>query len=392
MRIGVDACCWSNRRGFGRFTRELLRAMVRSDAANDYVFFVDKSTADECTLPEEVETIVVSTRAAPTDAASAAGRRSLEDVLAFSREVLKHDLQLFFFPAVYSYFPVFNRAKIIVTLHDVIAERHPDLVFPNSRLQFYWNLKRKIALRQADLILTVSENSKRELVTFLGLPERRIRSISEAADPVFTVLPRNGEMQEMLRRYKIEPSTRFLLYVGGISPHKNLDALIAAFRELSTDPCFADLKLVLVGDYRDDPFLSAYHSLKRQIRSAALEDRVIFTGFVPDQDLALLYNAAALFVLPSLEEGFGLPVIEAMACGAPVVSSDRGSLPEVLGDAGRFFDPQDTGMLTGILKQVLTDDALRTEMRSKGLQRTPQFTWAKAANDTLAVFEEARRL
>src|SRR6266508_1305912 len=129
MRIGVDACCWSNRRGFGRFTRELLRAIVANDPNNEYLFFVDRETAVSCELPEDVEKVVAPTTVSPMNAASATGRRSLQDIWCLSRQVLRHDVDLFFFPAVYSYFPILNRAKIIVTLHEVIPERHPELVF-----------------------------------------------------------------------------------------------------------------------------------------------------------------------------------------------------------------------------------------------------------------------
>ncbi|MBA3255754.1 MAG: glycosyltransferase family 4 protein [Pyrinomonadaceae bacterium] len=388
MRIGVDACCWSNRRGFGRFTRELLEAMLAIDKKNEYLFFVDKDTAAGDGMPETVRTIVAPTLVSPTEAASAEGRRSLRDVWALSRQVMKHRLDLFFFPAVYSYFPIFNRTKIVVTIHDVIADHHPDLVFPNRKLKLFWKLKQNVAIRQADLILTVSENAKQQIIEYFRLPESRVRAISEAARPVFVVLPQDKEMVSVLRRYSLDSGKRFLLYVGGISPHKNLQALVGAFHQLISDSRFADVRLMLVGDYKDDSFFSAYWPLKNYIDQLHLDERVIFTGFIADKDLAYLYNAAALMVLPSLEEGFGLPAIEAMACGTPVVSSDRGSLPEVLGEAGRFFDPLDTRMMADTLKRVLSESDLRKEMREAGLSRAQQFTWNKAAKDTLSIFNE----
>ncbi len=388
MRIGVDACCWSNKRGFGRFTRELLEAMLAIDKRNEYLFFLDKDTAASDEMPERVKTIVAPTLVSPTEAASAEGRRSLRDIWALSRQVMKHRLDLFFFPAVYSYFPIFNRTKIVVTIHDVIADHHPELVFPNRKLKLFWKLKQNAAIRQADLILTVSENAKQQIIEYFKLPERRVRAISEAARPVFTVLPPDEEMMRVLRRYSLDSDQRFLLYVGGISPHKNLQALVSAFHQLTSDSRFADVRLVLVGDYQNDSFFSAYSSLKNYIDQLHLGERVVFTGFIADHELAYLYNAATLMVLPSLEEGFGLPAIEAMACGTPVVSSDRGSLPEVLGEAGRFFDPLNTHMMTDALQRVLSESALRKEMRDAGLIRAQQFTWNKAAQDTLSIFDE----
>jgi glycosyltransferase involved in cell wall biosynthesis len=388
VRIGIDACCWANRRGFGRFTRELLQALVASDRKNEYLFFVDQQTARDCELPGSVRKIVVQTEVSPTQAASASGRRSLGDLWSLSREVFRHRLNLFFFPAVYSYFPIVNRTKVVVTLHDAIAEHYPDLVFSNRKLRTFWNLKRELAIRQADLIVTVSEYSRQQLIKRLGLSEKRVRAISEAPHSTFRLLPETAAVMKSLGKYQLSSGMQFMLYVGGISPHKNLNALVSAFQRMLSDPLFENVKLVLVGDYNEDSFLSAYDSVRRQVAKSGLEDKVIFTGFVSDEDLAVLYNAATLFVLPSFEEGFGLPAIEAMACGTPVVCSNRGPMPELLGDAGRFFDPTDVQMMTDVLKSVFADGALRKRMRESALKRAPQFSWGNVAMDTLRIFEE----
>ncbi|MDQ3711032.1 MAG: glycosyltransferase, partial [Acidobacteriota bacterium] len=194
MRIGVDACTWNNRRGFGRFTRELLEAVLADDKKNEYLFFVDSESAVSDELPANVKTIIAHTQVSPIEAASASGRRSVKDLWSMSREVLRHKIDLFFFPAVYSYFPVFNRTKIIVTVHDVIADHHPELVFPNSKLKMFWKLKQNIAIRQAHLILTVSEYSKREIIEYFKLPESKVRVVSEAARSVFSVLQPGSEI------------------------------------------------------------------------------------------------------------------------------------------------------------------------------------------------------
>ncbi len=388
MKIGVDASTWNNRRGFGRFTRELLEAALADDEKNEYLFFVDSEFVEDDEFPANVKTIFTQTQVSPMEAASASGRRSVKDLWAMSREVLRHKTDLFFFPAVYSYFPIFNRTKIIVTIHDVIADHHPELVFPNSRLKMFWKLKQNMAIRQAHLILTVSEYSKREIIEYFKLPESKVRVISEAARSDFGVLPPDDAMTETLSRYNLQPDKSFLLYVGGISPHKNLSMLIEAFDKIVSENDFSNVKLVLVGDYKDDPFFSAYPSLKKQIAEFDLADKVIFTGFIEDLELAYLYNAATLVVLPSLEEGFGLPAVEAMACGTPVAASNCGSLPEVLGSAGRFFAPTDVENMVDVIKQILNDDAQREEMSRVGLLRSEQFKWKKVATDTLAIFKE----
>ena len=388
MRIGVDACCWSNRRGFGRFTRELLKSLIAMDQKNDYWFFVDRDTASMHEFPQGVSVVIAPTHVSPVEAASASGRRSVRDLWALSWQVMKHDLDIFFFPAVYSYFPVFSRAKILVTIHDMIPHRYPEAVFPNKKLMLYWKLKQYLAVRQSDFILTVSEYSKEEIVRYCTIAESRVRVVSEGPNAVFTVLPKDTQMVEVLRCYHLNFGERFLLYVGGISPHKNLGALLEAYQHLITDAMFSDVKLVLVGDYQSDSFYSDYPTLKHLVDEQHLERKVIFTGFIDDRELAYLYNAASLLVFPSLLEGFGLPAVEAMACGTPVAANRVGSLPEILGEAGRFFDPYHPAEMLDIIKYTLSNDAVREKMRRCGLMRAKQFTWDKAATQTLSIFEE----
>ena len=388
MRIGVDATCWGNKRGYGRFTRDLLEALVRIDKTNTYFFFVDGETAAEHELPESVQTIVAETRVSPAKAAAAAGNRSLSDILSMSRSVLRHRIDVFFFPTMYSYFPIFNRVKVVVTLHDMIADNHPELTFSNSRSRQLWRLKQRFAIWQASLIATVSHYSKSQIVKHFNLPDSRLRVISEAAQPIFRVTEPGDDRTEVLTRYGLgEKSDAFLLYVGGISPHKNLSILIDAFHQIRSGSS-TGAKLVLVGDYTDDPFLSAYPDLKVKVNALGLNEAVIFTGFVPDADLVHLYNAATLLVLPSLDEGFGLPAVEAMACGTPVAASDRGSLPEVLGDAGVFFDPLNVSEMSSVVGSLLTNPDRLHQLRARGLERSRLYRWETSAAETLAIFNE----
>ena len=388
MQIGVDACCWANKRGFGRFTRELLKALITLDKSNEYFFFIDEETALANLFPEGVNIIITPTRVSPVKAASASGRRSLKDLWVMTREVRKYKLDIFFFPAVYSYFPILNRTKVIVTIHDMIADRHSDKVFPAKRLMLFWKLKQYVAVKQAQLLLTVSEYSKKKIIEYFHIAESRIQVISEGPGSAFKIIPQNKKTEQILDRYRLSANDSFLLYVGGISPHKNLKTLIDVYDQLIKDKRFENIKLILVGDYQNDSFHSDYPILRSHIDHLGIADRVIFTGYIHDTELAVLYNSATLLVFPSLEEGFGLPAVEAMACGTPVVASKTGSLPEILDDAGRFFDPLNPQEMLEVLIKTLLNDQSRKRMGSLGLKRAKLLSWDRAAGDLLKIFNK----
>lgn len=385
MRIGIDAACWSNQRGYGRFTREMLTALLTLDRKNDYVFFVDSTTACLYDLPPNAEQIVVSLSQPPTKAASAHGRRSIPDLFKIGRSVSKEKLDLFLYTSVYTYFPIFSSAKKIVVIHDVIPEQFPELVFTKRRHRIFWNLKVRLAIKQADLIITVSEFSKNGIMEHFGMPEKDIRVVSEAADKIFRPVHNTKLLSDKLAYFGLNLTKGYILYVGGIAPHKNLSVLVNAFCKLIKDTNYKDIKLVLVGDYKEDVFF-VDKSVEKLIKRRQIKDKVFFTGFVSDEDLVYLYNAASVFVLPSFCEGFGLPAVESMACGTPVIGSKTTSLPEVVGDAGLFFDPYDPDDLLDKLTYVLKD-GVRNKLSSRSVQRAATFSWQESAEQVLEVFE-----
>ncbi|MFQ5667619.1 MAG: glycosyltransferase family 4 protein [Candidatus Binatia bacterium] len=385
MRVGIDGACWVNRRGYGRFARELVTHLAALDGGVDYTLMVDFDVAEAAAVPDRIGVVRVHTRRPAAHAAAAAGRRSLPDLWAMSRAISRERFDLVFFPSAYTYVPVTGRARVAVVIHDIIAEQFPQHVFPTRRAATLWRFKLLAARWQADLVMTVSDASRQGIARRFRMAADRIAMISEAADPIFRALPHDEEMKTILGRRGLL-ARRFLLYVGGISPHKNLGLLLDAFAALRRQPSYADYRLVLAGDFSGDVFYSAYDALRRRAAALELADAVIFAGHVEDRELAYLYSAAEVFVLPSLWEGFGLPAVEAMACGAPVVASARGALPEVVGAAGVLFDPDQPAALQAALRRVLTDADLRARLRRLGPQRAAQFSWDRAARETLSAF------
>jgi glycosyltransferase involved in cell wall biosynthesis len=396
MQIGVDANCWANRRGYGRFTRELLHALLEADRQNTYWFFLDADTKEQAAdIPDGVKQVIVPTSQAAVEAASASGRRSVRDLWAMGEAVRRHRpaLDLFYFPSVYTFYPLRIKAPVAVSIHDTIPERYPELVFSGRVPRLMWALKVGWAVRQAAVILTGTQTSRQAIAGTFGVTVERVHVVPDAPSAVFRPIADAGRVRPVLARHGIAPDERYILYVGGISPHKNLATLLEAYAMLvvghGDGPALP--RLVLVGDYQRDVFLSSYHALQRKAEEPELAGRVIFTGFVPDDELVCLYSAAELLVMPSFDEGFGLPAVEAMACGTPVVASHAGALPEVVGGAGVFFDPHSPAELKMCLEELLRDDDERAALRARGLHRAGDFSWGRSAAAALAVFEGVMR-
>jgi glycosyltransferase involved in cell wall biosynthesis len=388
VRIGIDASCWQNHRGFGRFTRELVRELVHGYAsAHEFILFADRTTALEGDFPAGARVEAVETRRQPIRAASATGWRSPLDLVRLGWRAARCRTDVFLFPAVYSFYPILGRVPVVTVFHDAMTERRPELFFPTPRARLFWRAKVWLARRQSARIVTPSESARREVAAALRWPVESIRRIDEAPAGAFTRRDPTSSDQTVLSRYSLPREVPLILYVGGISPHKNLDGLLRALSSVRPrDP--AGWHLALVGEYERSSYLGCHEEIARISDELGLVDRVTFTGFVPDEDLAALYGAATLLVLPSLEEGFGLPVVEAMACGLPVAASARGSLPEVVGGAGLIFDPLDDAAMAGTIARLLEDPGLRRELSENGLARAGSFSWRESARTMMDVLEE----
>ena len=386
MHIGVDATCWQNRRGYGRHSRALLSALVNYDSKNRYTFFMDSNENVE-NVPATVELKAIQLHAPTTIAASATGYRSWHDMWRMARAISTSKVDVLLFPTIYSYLPVMSRAKKIVMIHDVIAEKYPDLAMPGRRSQLFWKTKVALGRWQADAVGTVSDYSRKGIVEHFGIDADRVHVVGEASDPVFHVLDK-PELTPRLRSMGIADGQRTIVYVGGFSPHKNLEALVRAFAKLCAQDSFSDLRLVLVGEHKNEIFHSYAETIRKLVTDLFLEGRVIFTGFMADDELVVLLNLATVSVLPSFIEGFGLPAVEAAACGCPVIATTESPLPGLLGEGGIYFNPLRQEELEAALLDVLQSATLRQKMSKAGQEASSKLTWEAAAKQMMTLMNK----
>jgi glycosyltransferase involved in cell wall biosynthesis len=274
----------------------------------------------------------------------------------------------------------------VLTVHDLIAQRMERL-YRTGKTPARFRLERWLETRcltQAAAIIVPSGQTRDDLVELYGLARELIRIVPEAADPGLAPVTDPASREEVLRRHGLTPDAPFWLYLGGIDQRKDLASLLKALAALKADGVAGDL--VMAGSIAGD---KQYPNLLAEIARLGLSERVRMLGYVPDADLPALFSACRAFVFPSLYEGFGLPPLEAMACGAPVVAVGASAVPEVVGDAGILVAPGDVAALTQALTALATIGELAAELREKGRRRCAQFSWERAAGQTLAVYEEA---
>lgn len=384
MRIGIDGSCWNNNRGFGRFTRELLVELCAIEAGHSYHVLADGPIPPE-TLGPLATVHPVATSKPVVEAAKADSRRGVVDLLRFRRVASGLDLDLLFYPAVYSWFPPPRGLPTAVTFHDAIAEHFPELVFPSRKHRWMWNAKTWAARRLASRIITVSHAAKAEIVEFMGIPEDRIDVICEGAPAVFAPVTSSDKRAAVRRACDLPLDARLIVYVGGFAPHKNLRRLLEGFA--ATEPGTDDLHLVMVGDPEGGGFYSNYEELRARARKPDLASRVHFPGYLEDADLAVLFSDALALALPSLSEGFGLPALEAMQCGTPVLAASGGAVAEVAGAAGLGFDPLDVSDIAATLTRIATEPGLAARLAAACAGEVPRNTWPRAAELTLASLE-----
>lgn len=390
MIIGVDATCWANGRGYGRFATELMRAMTRRAVDDRFVCFGDRRSLDAYPDPApNVRLVEVAVDESPTVAASADSYRSLRDLLRLSRAVSGEKLDAFFSPSVYTYFPLPPRLPAVVTIHDTIPERFPELTLPSARSRLFWTLKVRFALAQARLVLTVSDYSARSIADLLRVPRDRIRVCVEAPAQAYRPCSAD-EIRAAARRVGLPDDAPWFVYVGGFNPHKRVDLILRAFAAIAETRRPAP-HLLLVGSRSGDVFHKEAGKLDAIVRSAGTEPLVHWTGFVPDEELRPLLAGATALLLPSEMEGFGLPAVEAAACGTPVIATTESPLPELLEGGGLFVKPGDLDQLREAMNRLLADGPLRAAMGRAALEKASALSWDSAAESALAAIRDCAR-
>jgi glycosyltransferase involved in cell wall biosynthesis len=365
MRVAIDTRKIHDF-GIGTYIRNLLRQLARIDQNTEYVLLCrEPDLGIAAQLGPNFRGVVE-----PSPNYSLREQIHVPWVLRRERPDVYHAPHYVLPPAV--------RCRSVVTIHDCIHLMFPQYL-PNRAAYAYARASMWAAARRSDRILTVSEASKRDILHFFNVKPEKIVVVYNAIDEHFSATPSDEQVARIRERYQLDH--KFVLYVGNIKPHKNLVRLIEAFSQLRRT--HDDLKLLIIGDE-----ISKLPALRRAVHRNKLHKFVRFLGYLKDDTLTVLYRLASVFVFPSLYEGFGLPPLEAMASGTPVVTSNVSSLPEVTGDAAVLVDPYDVDSISDGMRRVLEDPRLAEELRIKGLLRAREFSWERSVEKTQRVYRE----
>jgi alpha-1,3-rhamnosyl/mannosyltransferase len=363
VKIAIDVRKWRDY-GIGTYVRNVVRHLARLDQRNTYFLFCHGT--DEPTLRDLSENFV------PVVDESLQYR--LREHFSIPFKLRRLGAELLHSPHYVR--PLLCTIPSVVTIHDCIHLLFPQYL-PNRMAYRYARFVMGSAIERSALVYTVSQASRADILRFYPSTDPdKVRVIPNAIDPELLVDPGEEERERIRERYQIRG--RFVLFAGNVKPHKNLERLIRAFAIVRAQSGRRDLRLVLIGED-----VSRYNSLRRTAEEAGVRPDVRFFGFVPHQTLAALYRMASVFAFPSLYEGFGLPPLEAMACGTPVLTSSISSLPEVAGDAALLVDPYSVEEIAEGLARLLDDDGLRHSLVARGRARAAGFSWERAARAIL---------
>lgn len=367
MKIGLDLRMLGGGSGISRYIGELSRAILKEDKRNQYVLFfrdADKSAGYSQYGHKMVVTGI--------------SHYSWAEQFKLPRLLGEENLDLVHFP--HFNVPLKYHKPFVVTIHDLTHTKFPG----KNKLRILHRLAYQAAIsnavKRSQKVIAISNAVKKEIVDYFAVPPSKVEVIYEAANPFFHMLDKQSAQKEVANRFPI--SKPYILYVGVFRRYKNLKALAEAFDRLRQKGL--DYELVLAGEA--DPF---YPEIRNQITDVAHHESVKILGKVSDEDLLYLYNAADLFVLPSLSEGFGLTPLEAASCGVPVACSDIPVLREVMGSGAEFFDPSDVKNMADVMMAILADRQKAEDLANAGLRRLAHFNWKKTAEETIKVYQSA---
>jgi len=366
MRIAINTLAMKSKlHGVGNYIKNLVRSLSRRDAENDYLLFASKENISHLKgLPANFQIVL-----APAGPA----KKIFWEQSILPAKLKKYSVDLYHGPAFAV--PFIKTCPQVVTIHDasftLTPERHP------LYRRLYYRATVPAVMRNADAIITVSQSTKSDLLQLASIPPEKILAVPLGVDPRFRPVGNQNQLFSLRQKYRLPRP--FVLFVGMIEPRKNLQLLIDSYL---SGHFFDRFDLVLAGSLGWD-----YSQLLQKIDASGKRKHIRLPGYVEDADLPALYAAAEVFVYPSIYEGFGLPVLESMACGTPVITSSVSSLPEVAGDAALLVDPRDAAALTSALQKLLADKSLRDEFALRGLDRAASFTWDQTAQKTLSVYQ-----
>lgn len=371
MRIGIDATALPPQPvGAGNYIIQLIRSLAGMEAVHEFIIFAQPIGQDLIDLPDKnaVEWVIVDERSS--------GSRLIWEQLFLPNLVHKAGLNLLH--SLHYTRPVRLPCKSVVTFHDMTIFLYPELHTLARRL--YFPRMMKFSAGRADELITVSDSTRDDLIRILNIDPLKVTTTHLGVNPGYKIIDDGDKKKRISEKYSLPEN--FILYVGLVEPRKNLPVLIESYRRLIENEL--DYELVIVGRYG-----WMYEEVLEQVRQLNLEHTVRFLGYVPQEDLPLVYNLASLFVYPTIYEGFGLPALEAMACGVPVITSDVSSLPEIVDGAGLLIPVNDSSALFETMVKVLTDEEMRKDLIRKGPQRAAEFSWSKTAQLTLQVYQKA---
>lgn len=364
MRIGIDARL-INESGIGRYIKNLLIELQEIDTNNEYIIFLRGKDLSKYVFKDNFKKIEADF-----------AWYGVAEQIKFPPLIYSQKIDLMHFP--HFNIPILFRGKFVVMIHDLIHQHHNmskssthgPLMFAIKKIGYEKAFK--FALKRSEKIITPSNYVKTQIINEWNINEEKIIVTYEGVEE--ELLKKTVNINKSLDKYGVKKP--FIFYAGNAHPHKNIDRLITAFIELKKD--HPNLQLVLSG--KENFFW-------KRTKEKYNQKDIIYTGFISDEELVAFYKSAETYVFPSLEEGFGIPLLEAMACGCPVVSSNAGSLTEVGGDAAYYFDPKNINDLIEKINQVLSDQNLRKDLIEKGNKRCKQFSWKKMAKETLKIYE-----